>query len=234
MKSTQEIDRLNRNRSILALLLIVPITSIGALCSTVIAPGAIGQGMAICCGIWMLIFPLLWQVSIERQPLRWKLSLDGAIVGILLGVLMFGSILGSYWLVGRYRLNIPDIRARVNQMGMNIPLMVFGFGTFQTLVNSFIEEYVWRWFVFRHCARLWTQTRAVWISAGFFTLHHIILLAAYCDDWRLVVIGSIAVFVAGVLWARCAKIYNSLLPSYLSHLAADLALQIASWHILLG
>ncbi|WP_309736592.1 CPBP family intramembrane glutamic endopeptidase [Chamaesiphon sp. OTE_75_metabat_556] len=234
MKSTQDIDRLNRNRSILALLLIVPITSIGALCSTVIAPGAIGQGIAICCGIWMLIFPLLWQISIERQPLRWKLSLDGAIVGILLGVLMFGSILGSYWLVGRYRLNIPDIRARVNQMGMNIPLMVFGFGTFQTLVNSLIEEYVWRWFVFRHCARLWTQTRAVWISAGFFTLHHIILLAAYCDDWRLVVIGSIAVFVAGVLWARCAKIYNSLLPSYLSHLAADLALQIASWHILLG
>jgi uncharacterized protein len=32
-------------------------------------------------------------------------------------------------------------------MDMNIPLMVYGFGTFQTLVNSFIEEYVWRWFM---------------------------------------------------------------------------------------
>ena len=104
-------------------------------------------------------------------------------------------------------------------MGMNIPLMVFGFGTFQTLVNSLIEEYVWRWFVYRHCARLWTHTLAVWISAGFFTLHHIILLVTYCDDWRLVVLGSIAVFIAGVLWARCARVYRSLLPSYLSHLS---------------
>jgi uncharacterized protein len=234
MKSTPNIYLLERNRSMLALLLIVPVTSIGALCSTTIAPGAIGQAIAICCGIWLLVFPLWWQVSVERQQLKWRLVPDGWVAGIILGLLMFGAILGSYWFAGKYWLNIPDIRARVSQMGMNIPLMVLGFGTFQTLVNSLIEEYVWRWFVFRHCARLWTQTQAVWISAGFFTLHHIILLVAYCDDWRLVVVGSIAVFVAGVLWARCAKIYHSLLPSYLSHLAADLALQIASWHILLG
>jgi uncharacterized protein len=147
---------------------------------------------------------------------------------------MFGAILGSYWWGGRYWLNIPDIRARVSHMGISIPLLVFGFGTFQTLVNSLIEEYVWRWFVYRHCALLWTQARAVWISAGFFTLHHIILMAADCDNWLLMLVGSIAVFVAGVIWARCAHIYRSLLPSYLSHLAADLALQIAGWHILLS
>jgi uncharacterized protein len=226
--------RIDRNRSILALLLIVPITSIGALCSTVIAPGAIGQGIAVCCGVWLLIFPLLWHVSVERQQLRVKFALDGWKVGIILGVMMFVAIFGGYWFAGRYWLNIPDIRARVSQMGMNIPLMVFGFGTFQTLVNSFIEEYVWRWFVYRHCMRLWPQALAVWICAGFFTLHHIILMVAYCDDWRLVVLGSVAVFTAGVLWARCAQVYRSLFPSYLSHLAADLALQIASWHILLG
>jgi uncharacterized protein len=234
MNLTRNSARRERNRSIIALLLIVPITSIGALCSTVIFPGAIGQGIAICGGIWLLVFPILWQVSIERQPLKLRYALDGWLIGVILGVIMFGVILGSYWFAGRYWLNIPDIRARVSQMGMNIPLMVFGFGTFQTLVNSLIEEYVWRWFVYYHCARLWTQRLAIWISAGFFTLHHIILMIAECDDWRLVVVGSIAVFVAGVLWAKCVQIYRSLLPSYLSHLAADLALQIVSWHILLG
>lgn len=234
MKSNLNTDLFNRNRSILALLLIVPISSIGALTSTVVAPGAIGQGIAIGCGIWMLIFPLAWHVLIERQQLKLRLAQDGLVVGIILGIMMFGLIFASYWFGGRYWLNIPDIRARTSQMGMNIPLMVFGFGTFQTLVNSLIEEYVWRWFVFRHCGLLWSKAKAVWISAGFFTLHHVILMAAYCDDWRLVVVGSLSVFIAGVLWARCARIYNSLLPSYLSHLAADLALQIASWHILLG
>jgi membrane protease YdiL (CAAX protease family) len=147
---------------------------------------------------------------------------------------MFQFILSSYWFGGRYWLNIPDIRARVAQMGMNVPLMIFGFGTFQTLINSFIEEYTWRGFVDRHCRIIWTNKLSLVISAIFFTLHHIILLTAYCDDWRLVLVGSIAVFSAGVLWARCIRVYNSLLPSYLSHMAADLALQIISWHILLG
>ena len=60
----------SRNRSILALLLIVPISSIGALTSTIVAPGAVGQGIAVCCGIWMLIFPVAWHVSIDRQRLK--------------------------------------------------------------------------------------------------------------------------------------------------------------------
>jgi uncharacterized protein len=235
MPSNSTTDRVSHNRSILALLLIVPVSSIAAICSTVIVPGAIGQGIAVCCGIWMLIFPVAWHLFIDRQKLRLKVTQDdGWLVGIILGILMFGLIFGSYWFAGKYWLNIPDLRARVTQMGMNVPLMVLGFGTFQTLVNSLIEEYVWRWFVYRHCELLWSKRWAVWISAGFFTLHHIILMAAYCDDWRLVFVGSLAVFIAGVLWARCARKYNSLLPSYLSHLAADLALQIASWHILLG
>ena len=224
-----------RRRSILALILIVPISSIAAMMSTIIAPGAIGQGIAIGCGLWMLVFPIVWHRFVDRQKLNFRLSKnDGLSIGIILGIMMFIVIFGSYWFGGRYWLNISDIRARAIQRGMNIPLMVFGFGTFQTLVNSLIEEYVWRWFVYRHCQLVWSKTWAVWISAGFFTVYHIILMSAYCDDWRLVIVGSIAVFLAGVIWARCAKIYNSLLPSYLSHLAADLALQIASWQILLS
>jgi uncharacterized protein len=235
MNSHVSKERVIRNRSILALLLIVPISSIAALCSTTIAPGAIGQGIAVASGIWMVIFPVCWHVFIDRQNLRVRITRsDGLLAGIIIGILMFGLIFGSYWFVGRSWLDPIDIRARADRMGMNVPLMVYGFGTFQTLVNSLIEEYVWRWFVYRHCALLVTPNRSVWLSAGFFTLHHIILMFAYCPDWRLVAIGSIAVFAAGVIWARCMKMFNSLLPCYISHLAADLALQIASWHILLG
>jgi uncharacterized protein len=235
MNSTATSDKFSRNRSILALLLIVPPSSIGAIASTVLAPGTIGQGIAIGCGIWTLLLPIGWHLFVDRQPLKLRCSPhDGLLVGIIIGVMMFVAIFVSYWWIGRCWLDIPDIRARVARMGMNVPLMVLGFGTFQTLINSFIEEYVWRWFVYRHCQILWSKTRAVWMSAGFFTLHHLILLAAYCDDWRLIAVGGVAVFSAGVVWARCMKIYQSLLPSYISHLAADLALQIVSWQILLG
>jgi uncharacterized protein len=235
MSSNPSISPAYRNQSILALLLIVPVTSIGAIMSAFVAPGAIGQKVAIVCGLWLLLFPFLWHRFVDRQKLDFRLSKnDGWLTGVILGVLMFGSIFCSYWLVGRYLLNIADIRSRTSLMGMNIPLMVFGFGTFQTLVNSLIEEYVWRWFVLRHCEILWPKRWAVFISAGFFTIHHVFLLLAYCDNLWLVLVGSIAVFAAGVVWAISTQFYKSILPSYLSHLAADLALQIASWHILMA
>jgi uncharacterized protein len=223
-------------RKYIPLVAVVPATSIGALASTVIAPGIIGQTIAICCGIWMVVFPIYWCQVIERQPIDFNLTNSGSGlgVGILLGVGMFGLILGSYEAIGKYWLDLADIRARVDRLQMNVPLMVFGFGTFQTLVNSFIEEYIWRWFVFQKCELIVGNRVAVWLSALFFTLHHIILLIAYCNDLKLLVTGSIAVFLAGVIWARCFAIYRSLLPVYLSHLAADLALQIISWQVLLG
>jgi uncharacterized protein len=223
-------------RAYTPLVAIVPATSIGTIASTFIAPGIVGQTIAICCGIWMVIFPIYWHRVVERQPLDFKLakSRSSLWVGILLGLGMFGIILGSYYAIGRSWLDLPDLRARVDRMQMNVPLMVFGFGTFQTLVNSFIEEYVWRWFVFQKCEIAFGKRVAVWLSSLFFTLHHVILLLAYCNDLKLVTIGTVAVFLAGVIWARCFAIYRSLLPVYLSHLAADLALQIISWQVLLG
>jgi uncharacterized protein len=230
-----------KQRSRLALLLMVPPTSIGALMTTSIAPGAVGQTIALLSGIWMLVLPSLWCRWGDRtlgtivKPLPFnRPDRSTWMAGMALGLVMFGLILGSYWGVGRYWLDVADIRSRIQAMGMNVPLMVFGFGTFQTLVNSYIEEYVWRWFVDHHCQVLWPQRFAIVISAGFFTIHHVILMVAYCDNLWLVLVGTVAVFTAGVLWAICRQTYRSLWPSYLSHLAADLALQIASWHILLG
>ncbi len=224
------------SRAAIALAAIVPATSIGALASTFIAPGIIGQTIALCCGLWMVILPIWWHRYIDRQSIDFHFNKrgNGVWVGIILGLGMFGLILGSYYAIGRYWLDLADIRARVALMQMNVPLMVFGFGTFQTLVNSFIEEYVWRWFVYQKCEILVGNRVAIWLSAVLFTLHHIILLVAYCSDLKLVAIGSISVFLAGVIWARCFAIYRSLLPIYLSHFAADLALQFISWQVLLG
>jgi uncharacterized protein len=230
-----------KHRSILALLLMVPATSIGAMMATWIAPGAVGQTIALLTGVWMVLLPSFWYRWGDRslgtivKPLPFnRPNRSTWIAGIALGLVMFGLILGGYGWVGRHWLNVADIRSRIQAMGLNIPLMVYGFGTFQTLVNSYIEEYVWRWFVDHHCRVLWPQRWAIAISAGFFTIHHVILMLAYCDDLWLVLVGSIAVFIAGVIWSICRQTYRSLWPSYLSHLAADLALQIVSWHILLS
>lgn len=230
----RQIDR-TRRRAILALAAIVPATSIGAIASTFIAPGTVGQTIAVGCGIWMLCFPIYWQKFVERQPIDFKLTQTNTNlwIGIILGLGMFGLIIGSYYTVGRFWLDTTDIRARVAKMQMNVPLMIFGFGAFQTFINSLIEEYVWRWFVYQKCEILVGKKVAVWLSAVFFTLHHLILLVAYTNNLSLIAVGAIAVLLAGAIWARCFAITRSLLPIYISHLAADLALVLVSWQVLL-
>jgi uncharacterized protein len=101
---------------------------------------------------------------------------------------MFGVISVVYWGVGRYWIDAVAMRSRLQPLNMNIPLMVYGVGTFQTLVNSYIEEYVWRGFVYEYCRVLCCPRWAIIISALFFTIHHVILMAAYLDHVWLILL----------------------------------------------
>jgi uncharacterized protein len=93
MKSSVQIDRLaalNRSRAIFVLCAIVPVSSIAALVSIWIAPGMIGQAVAVCCGIWMLLFPILWYVFVDRQQLKFNFNKpQGFGVGVVLGLADF-------------------------------------------------------------------------------------------------------------------------------------------------
>jgi hypothetical protein len=47
--------------------------------------GSVGQGIAICCGIWTTILPLAWYVFVERQNLKLqRLNHRGLLAGIIL------------------------------------------------------------------------------------------------------------------------------------------------------
>ncbi|MGL5796089.1 MAG: CPBP family glutamic-type intramembrane protease [Waterburya sp.] len=46
------------------------------------------------------------------------------------------------------------------------------------------------------------------------------------------ILGSLGVFLAGIIWAWCFSRYQSLVPSYLSHILADIAIAIIGWQLL--
>ncbi|MEG4026668.1 CPBP family intramembrane metalloprotease [Microcoleus sp. S13C4] len=99
------------------------------------------------------------------------------------------------------------------------------------LVNSLIEEFTWRWFVCKKCQILMPGTKAIFLSSLFFTIHHIFVIAAY-SHWQAVLLGSLAVFAAGIIWSHSYLTYRSLWPSYISHAIADLGIASIGWQIL--
>jgi uncharacterized protein len=223
-----------RRRALIALALSVPFTSIGATMSLLIAPGAIGQTVLVICQIWLLFLPIVWLRRIERKPLTVSRPKQRDwIVGATIGLLMFCIILAAYWLFLRHWINAADIQRKVRRIS-NIDPLSFQLGGFYfTVINALIEEYFWRWFIYRRCEEVVSQRAAVFLSASFFTLHHTIGLAVF-TDWRVTIVGTLSVFAAGAVWSECYRRYRSVWGNYFSHAAADLALHIIAWQILFG
>ena len=90
------------------------------------------------------------------------------------------------------------------------------------MVNSLIEEYVWRWFVFAQCEQLFSKGLAIGASGLFFTIHHTVVLSQYMS-WQGTVLASIGVWIGGATWSWIYLRYRNIWAAYVSHIFADLA-----------
>ena len=225
----------DRQKAFLALLLSVPAASIGVATVLYIAPGAVGQILSLLCYIWLGVMSLSWFIWVDGGKIHLQLpKRRELLVGTLLGLLMFGLILGAYWFLGQHWIFLAEIRHKAQQIGIsNLNIYLIG-SIYSVLFNSLFEEFVWRGFVFNKCRILIPGQGAIWLSAIFFTLHHTLGLIFYINDWRIVVLGSLSVLIAGAIWSWSYLTTRSIWPNYISHALADLALAIIGWQLLFG
>lgn len=218
----------------LPLLLVAPASSLGMI-AIKLAPGIIGSSIFVVCSLWMHSLPLIWTIAVDRQRLHFTPPKKRDwLVGVCLGVLLASTILGLYGIASHW-IDLTDVRDRVtSKVGvLSLPTFLAG-AVFIVLINTLLEEYVWRWFVFRKCAAWQPGIISIVLSALFFTSHHVIELATYFQDGRVVVVGSLAVLAAGMIWSRCYQVYRSIWISYISHAFASAAIVTVAWHLLFG
>jgi uncharacterized protein len=217
----------------IALLLFVPASSIGVIMALFIAPGAIGNGVFTLVKIWIVVLPLFWTWKTNPAALRLpQFKRERVLMGIAWGLLMFVTIIAAYWLVGKEWIDLAAIRSKSEEVGItNLNVYLAGF-FYWSFINSFIEECIWRGFVYSQCAVLMNSLAAVIFSALFFTLHHSIALYGYTHNWLVVGLGSLGVFLAGVIWSFCYKTSGSIAPGYISHILADVAIALVGWQLL--
>ena len=148
-------------------------------------------------------------------------------MGFGLGLLIAAVICAGYGIFGHW-IDPETVRTSAEESGFGTPIRYVGLGFYFMFVNSILEEFVWRWFVFRRCETLFGGGGAVVASALFFTLHHVFVLAAQVD-WRVTILGSVGVFTGGALSSWCYLRYRSVWPGYLSHAIVDLAILGVGW-----
>ena len=221
-----------KRRALIALLMLVPAPSIGTAMAMWIAPGALGKAVYFCSKTWILLLPAVWLILVEKGRPSWsKPTRRGLMVGLVWGLAIAAGMLVAYRLLVFGRIDAEALREIAVKNQFARPAMYLAFAAYLTLVNSLLEEYVWRWFVQSRCALLMRPAAAIGLAALFFTLHHVVALRAYLG-WGATLTASAGVFVGGALWGWMYQRYRSVWPGFISHALVDAAIFIIGWSLL--
>ena len=214
------------------MLLLTPIPSLGVVAAMVVAPGPLGHGVFLAAKLWLLVFPTVWHLLVEKGRPSWSPPRRGGLpAGLLTGIAVAAVITASALAAGVRTLDASALRAAVAAMGLGTPAAYLAGAAAWTLANSLVEEYVWRWFVLKQLRALLPGALAVVGSAALFTAHHAVAMAAYLEPAQ-VALGSLAVLAAGACWSFLYLRYESIWPGWISHVIADLAVFVIGWHLL--
>ncbi len=226
-------DKRSRN-AILALLLLVPAPSIGVWMTLYGEPGNFfAKAFFGLCKVWLLLLPLLWHLRVDKQPITIpRPSRKGMGAAVITGIAIFLLIGLGYFLFGHW-IDPEHVSENAIEAGLSSPSLYILLAVYWCTINSLLEEYVWRWFVFTRCEALMPKWPAVVASGLFFTIHHIIALSAYFD-WRITVIGSIGVFIGGATWSWIYLTYRNIYAAYVSHVFADIVIFAIGYKLIFG
>ena len=205
------------------------------------APGlqkiAFGIGKAI-----QFLLPVVWIALILREP--WFLRpfrARGVLEGIGFGAIVFFTMVGMY----HYALKQPGgylapesnavqtILEKVGAFGIGSSALFFAFGASYSLVHSGLEEYYWRWFVFRRLKSMMTAPAAIVVSSLGFALHHLLVLGTYfgyADPFTWFCTFGVA--VGGAYWAWNYHRFDSIWSAWISHGIIDAAIFTVGYFVL--
>jgi uncharacterized protein len=222
--------------ALLGLLLLVPVPSLAVFFAMIYPPTAgtpLGQAIFIAAKAWILLVPVIWWLAgrISADGLRPRVH--GLLFGVASGVVIAAAIGVVYVWFGHSLIDIPHIRAASVRNGLHQPNLFLGFALYTIIINAWLEEYVWRWFVYRQCETLIPNVFAVIASALMFTAHHVVALQAQMG-WGATLLACTGVFLGGCIWSWCFRRFRSIWPGYLSHVLADIAVFVIGWRLLFG
>lgn len=137
------------------------------------------------------------------------------------GVLMYGFIIGAYFLLGKY-FDLSGITSSLDEIGVTKHNFIF-VALYIAVCNSFLEEFIFRGFGFIGLSEKIGTKLACTFSAICFALYHITMMIGWYSV-GLTALIIFALFVGGVILnildSKCKTVY----PAWIVHIFANLAI----------
>ncbi|AQQ70402.1 CAAX amino terminal protease self- immunity [Limihaloglobus sulfuriphilus] len=216
-----------------ALAMILPAPSIGVITAMILMPGTVvGRVVFFFCKIWLLALPVLWQLVVDRKSLSISKPRQGGFaLAFVTGAVMGLAVIAAYLFLGRFLIEPQTLKDMAAQNGLDRPAIYIAGALYWITINSVLEEYVWRWFVFKKCSDIFSTKTAIAASAAGFTLHHIFAMQIYFN-WFVTLAAAAGIFIGGGVWSWLYLRYKSVWPGYVSHAIVDLAVFGVGWHLI--
>ena len=214
----------DRRRTILALLLVGMAPTVSTLLSFGVGDGVASQVIFVFTKIWLFAVPLYWFLKIDRGTFSWSKPEQGGYgMAVGLGIGMSVLMVGAWLLLGKW-IDADLLRDALEPVGLlDIRLYVVA-AIYWIVINSLLEEYVFRWFlVIKSEALVGPGNRAIILSALIFVVHHTVALAVFGFPWWANLIASVSVFVGGAVFSWLYVRYRSVWIPYIAHAICDIA-----------
>ena len=220
-----QIQFMERRRvAIIALLLVGAAPTVSTVCSFLLNDGLSSQIIFVSTKLWLLCFPLIWFLKMDGGALSWsKPHLGGYWMSIGLGLAM-SVVMVLAWLLLGDAIDANLLSNALEPVGLLDPRVYLLATLYWILVNSLLEEYVFRWFLVIKSEELVGEgTPAVLLSALIFVVHHTVALAIFGFPWWANLISSVALFIGGAIFSWLYVRYRSVWIPYIAHAICDVA-----------
>ena len=216
---------------------VISILAVTVFCCAVMAlvDGVLRPGYVVKSAIKLAVFMVLpWIVSAVAPDVVYlqllKPKKKGLLVAFGLGIALYLLILGAYFLIGPYF----DFSKIAGALTANAGVTKSNFlyiSLYISFVNSFLEEFFFRGFVFTNLKQLSDNTLAYLFSAAAFSLYHVAMMIGWFSVplFLLVMFGLVA---GGLIFNWLNEKLDTIYCSWLTHMFANFAINTIGFLLL--
>lgn len=183
------------------------------------------------------VFPIIYFIQTGENVLKEsllnirknKVNIPRMKLSFFLGIFVFCAIIGAYVILQQYIDNDQLIIEFEKKYKINRNNIIY-YSLYITFINSLLEEFFFRGFLFLNIKRLGYRKTAYIISSIIFAIYHI----ANFQNWFLIGVFIIAIaglFIGGCIFNFLDEEQETFLNSWFVHICADLGIVLIGLRI---
>ena len=200
-----------------------------------VVDGVIRPGYAVKSAIKIALFlgiPLLAVFLSPRIHVSriFRFQKKGFLTALLLGLGVYGVILGGYFLVRNF-FDFSGIAGTLSQnAGVNRDNFLF-VSLYISFVNSLLEEFFFRGFLFMNLKSTAGKAFAQGFSSILFAAYHVAMMAGWFSPWLFALVMA-GLTVGGMLFNTMNEKLGGIYSSWLTHMFANFAINTIGFMLL--